>query len=125
MICFESIFDYSRINNNICKTDFILQISNDSWFGNYIGPSQHFKNSLLRSVEQNMILVRSTPSGISAVVNANGQILDKINNNEKGYINFNIFKSSNKQECKPFLNIAIILILLMNMLGILYDRIRR
>jgi apolipoprotein N-acyltransferase len=125
MICFESIFDYSGINNKICKTDFILQISNDSWFGNYIGPSQHFKNSLLRSVEQKMTLVRSTPSGISAVVNTDGQILDKIDNNKKGHMNFNIFKSSNKQECKPFLNIAIILILLMYMLGILYDRIRR
>jgi len=125
MICFESIFDYSGINNKICKTDFILQISNDSWFGNYMGPSQHFKNSLLRSVEQKMTLVRSTPSGISAVVNTDGQILDKIDNNKKGHMNFNIFKSSNKQECKPFLNIAIILILLMYMLGILYDRIRR
>jgi apolipoprotein N-acyltransferase len=125
MICFESIFDSSQIKNNLCKTDFILQISNDSWFGNYFGPSQHFKNSLLRSVEQKMILVRSTPSGISSVVNFNGEIMQKIDSNQSGFINYNIFKSPIVKECKPFLKITIILILLFYAFGITYDRIRR
>ena len=125
MICFESIFDSSQIKNNLCKTDFILQISNDSWFGNYFGPSQHFKNSLLRSVEQKMILVRSTPSGISSVVNFNGEIMQKIDSNQSGFINYNIFKSPIVKECKPFLKITIILLLLFYAFGITYDRIRR
>ena len=125
MICFESIFDSSQIKSNLCKTDFILQISNDSWFGNYFGPSQHFKNSLLRSVEQKMILVRSTPSGISSIINFNGEIMQKIDSNQSGFINYNIFKSPIIKECKPFLKITIILLLLIYIFGIAYDRIRK
>ena len=51
MICFESIFDYKSINKNICETDLVIQISNDSWFGKWYGPQQHLANSLMRSVE--------------------------------------------------------------------------
>ncbi|MDB9776766.1 apolipoprotein N-acyltransferase [Alphaproteobacteria bacterium] len=125
VICFESIFDSSLIKNNFCKTDFIIQISNDSWFGDYFGPIQHFKNSLLRSVEQKKILVRATPSGISAVISHNGEIIKAINNNKSGVISYKIFKSSFNKECKPFLMMTIMLLLLMYILGISYDRIRR
>ena len=83
------------------------------------------KNSLLRSVEQKMILVRSTPSGISSVVNFNGEIMQKIDSNQSGFINYNIFKSPIVKECKPFLKITIILLLLFYFFGIIYDRIRR
>ncbi len=124
MICYESIFDSSRIKNNLCNTDFIIQISNDSWFGNHFGPIQHFKNSLLRSVEQKKILVRSTPSGISSVVNFNGEIIQKIDNNKSGFISANISKSSFNKKCKPFLIITIIFLLLIYICGIFYDRIR-
>ena len=111
MICFESIFDSSQIKNNLCKTDFILQISNDSWFGNYFGPSQHFKNSLLRSVESISTLLSSERGEVTkGSVNFNGEIMQKIDN-IKG-INYNIFKSPIVKECKPFLKITIILILL-------------
>ena len=39
MICFESIFEYQLINENICQSDLVIQISNDSWFGNGMVPT--------------------------------------------------------------------------------------
>ena len=41
MICFESIFNYQSINKEICGSDMVIQISNDSWFGKWYGPHQH------------------------------------------------------------------------------------
>ena len=68
MICFESIFNYQSINKEICGSDMVIQISNDSWFGKWYGPHQHLANSLLRSVEFQKPLIRSTPSGITSIV---------------------------------------------------------
>ena len=86
MICFESIFNYKSINENICQTNLVIQISNDSWFGKWYGPQQNLANSLLRSVEFQKTLIRSTPSGISAVINPNGIIEKSIPNDQKNYL---------------------------------------
>ena len=75
MICFESIFNYKSINTEVCNADMVIQISNDSWFGKWYGPHQHLANSLLRSVEFQKPLIRSTPSGITSVVDYSGKII--------------------------------------------------
>ena len=62
MICFESIFEYQSINKNICQSDLVIQISNDSWFGKWYGPQQHLANSLIRSVEFQNCLLYTSPS---------------------------------------------------------------
>ncbi len=124
MICFESIFDGSLIHENICDTDFIIQISNDSWFGNYYGPIQHFKNSVLRSIEKNKILIRSTPSGITAVVDQNGNIRKTIPSNEKQYLQYNLYKSNNRM-CLNSLQYSFVAIILIFLFGLLYDRVRK
>ena len=73
-------------------------ISNDSWFGKWYGPHQHLANSLLRSVEFQKPLIRSTPSGITSVVDYSGKIIETIPTNKKGYLYYqhpiNKFKSN-------------------------------
>ena len=86
MICFESIFNYKSINTEVCNADMVIQISNDSWFGKWYGPHQHLANSLLRSVEFQKPLIRSTPSGITSVVDYSGKIIETIPTNKKGYL---------------------------------------
>ena len=71
-ICYEIIYAGS-FNNNL-DYDLIINISEDGWFGNSIGPYQHYAHSKFRSIEQGKTLIRSANNGISAIINPNGKI---------------------------------------------------
>ena len=55
------------------RPDFIFNPSNDAWFGT-IGPPQHLAQARLRAIEEGLPVVRATPTGISAVIDADGRI---------------------------------------------------
>ena len=74
LICYEAIFPY-EINTVGEKADVLLNITNDSWFGNTPGPYQHFQEAQIRAVEVGKPLIRAANSGISAVVNQKGEIV--------------------------------------------------
>ena len=67
VICYEIIFFWKLINNKNLHSDLIVNITNDSWFGNLIGPYQHFYLSKMRSAEFNKPLIRVSNNGISAI----------------------------------------------------------
>ncbi len=93
LICYEIIYS-GKINPNKNYYDFILNISEDGWFGKTIGPKQHFSHSIFRSIEEGKNLIRSTNNGISAFVNPKGQIIKQIS--EKGYFDINKVKRVDK-----------------------------
>ena len=93
LICYEIIYS-GKINPNKNYYDFILNISEDGWFGNSIGPVQHLTHSIFRSIEEGKNVIRSTNNGISAFVNPKGQIIKQIS--EKGYFDVNEIKRVNK-----------------------------
>ncbi len=95
LICYEIIYS-GKINTNKKNYDFILNISEDGWFGNTIGPNQHFSHSIFRSIEEGKPLIRSSNNGISAFVNPKGQVIDSNLTTDKGFIEINSFKKSNK-----------------------------
>ncbi len=95
LICYEIIFS-GRINKSEKNYDFIINISEDGWFGNSIGPYQHFNHSIFRSIEEGKAIIRSSNNGISAFINPKGQVIKSILTTEKGFIEIKSFKKINK-----------------------------
>jgi len=89
LICYEIIFpELAQTANN--KTNIIVNISEDGWFGKSIGPQQHFAKAIFRSIENNSYLVRSANQGISAIISNKGEILKILQPNESGNIEMNV-----------------------------------
>ena len=72
-ICYEIIFP-GAVVDAARRPGWIVNISNDAWFGPS-GPPQHLAQARLRAIEEGLPIVRATPTGISAVIDANGRIV--------------------------------------------------
>ena len=91
LICYEIIYSGKLSKNK--NFDYIINISEDGWFGSSIGPKQHFAHSIFRSVESGKYIIRSANNGISAVINPLGIIEAKVEFGSTGYIDFSESKS--------------------------------
>ena len=75
-LCYEIIFSGEVVNLHN-RPDFIFNPSNDAWFGRW-GPPQHLAQARLRAAEEGLPVIRSTPTGISALVDADGRIVKSL-----------------------------------------------
>ena len=87
LICYEIIYSGNLSTDN--NYNFIINISEDGWFGNSVGPYQHFAHTKFRSIEYGKYTLRAANNGISAVVDPTGAILDQIDINIEGVISIN------------------------------------
>ncbi|MBO9460757.1 apolipoprotein N-acyltransferase [Labrenzia sp. R5_0] len=85
MICYEAIFPGS-LDGVSRRPDFLLNVTNDAWFGRTPGPYQHLAQARLRAIETGLPLIRAANTGISAVIDAKGQVVAKLAIFEKGLI---------------------------------------
>ena len=83
-LCYEIIFSGQVVDPDH-RPDFIFNPSNDAWFGAW-GPPQHLAQARLRAAEEGIPVVRSTPTGISALVDAHGKLIDSIPLGKAGII---------------------------------------
>ncbi|WP_228870258.1 apolipoprotein N-acyltransferase [Roseibium aggregatum] len=77
MICYEAIFPGS-LDGVSRRPDFLLNVTNDAWFGRTPGPYQHLAQARLRAIETGLPLIRAANTGISAVIDAKGQVVAKL-----------------------------------------------
>ena len=89
LICYEIIFPELTQSTNY-KTNLIVNISEDGWFGKSIGPYQHFAKAIFRSIESNSYLARSANQGISAIISNKGEIHKTLQPDESGNIEMDI-----------------------------------
>ena len=75
-ICYEIIFSGQTVDRKN-RPDFVFNPSNDAWFGT-IGPPQHLAQARLRAIEEGLPIVRATPTGISAIIDASGRIVQSL-----------------------------------------------
>jgi apolipoprotein N-acyltransferase len=123
IICFESTFPNiieSSINNEI-----IINISNDSWFGDSLAPHQHLQITQIRALEFNRYILRATNTGISAVINNNGVIIDQISNNTEGEMKGHAYVGLNKSIYSQFGDLGILMLLFLSLLFKLYKNPNR
>jgi apolipoprotein N-acyltransferase len=85
LICYEAVFPQD-IAAAPERADWMLQVTNDSWFGAISGPYQHLAQARLRTVEQGLPLLRSGNTGISAVIDAKGRVLASQGLDTEGFI---------------------------------------
>jgi len=83
-ICYEITFSGQVVEAGQ-RPDFLFNPSNDAWFGSW-GPPQHLAQARLRAIEEGLPVLRSTPTGISALVDATGRMRDAIGLGEQGAI---------------------------------------
>ena len=97
LICYEIIFP-GKYSNSKNKAVFLLNLTNDAWFGNTTGPHQHFANTIFRAIEEGRNIIRVANTGISASVDPLGRIIQKIDLNNEGTFDTNIVvvKKNNK-----------------------------
>ncbi|MGJ8604594.1 MAG: apolipoprotein N-acyltransferase [Marivita sp.] len=85
LICYEAVFPQD-VNGAPMRPDVLLQITNDAWFGTNAGPQQHFAQARLRAIEQGLPLIRVANTGISAVIDPAGRIVDALPLGRAGFL---------------------------------------
>ena len=84
LICYEIIYTGKLYKNS--NFNFIVNISEDGWFGSSVGLHQHFVHSIFRSIEEGKSTIRSSNNGISAHIDFKGRIIKKIESTQGGVI---------------------------------------
>jgi apolipoprotein N-acyltransferase len=77
LICYEAIFP-RFVGAAPQRADWMLQVTNDAWFGIRTGPFQHFAQARLRAVEQGLPMLRVANTGVTAVIDARGRVLQEL-----------------------------------------------
>jgi len=123
LICYEII--YSGKLSTDKNFDYIINISEDGWFGDSIGPKQHFSHTIFRSIESGKYIIRSANNGISAIINPIGVVEQQVKYGSTGFVELSESKSV---KSTPFMlygnKIFLILILLYIFLAFSFNRLK-
>jgi len=85
LICYEAIFpQYSQAGEK--SPEWIVHITNDAWFGQFSGPYQHLAQARMRAIETGLPVARSANTGVSAMIDPYGRIMERLELGTAGYL---------------------------------------
>jgi len=105
LICYEAIFP-GQIVDESARPDWLVNITNDAWFGNSSGPRQHLAAARMRAVEEGLPLMRAANTGITAGFDAFGRELGRLPLATEGYLSLPL---PNHLPPTPFSRIGLII----------------
>lgn len=85
LICYEAVFAHD-VNAAPSRPDFIIHATNDAWFGTDAGPQQHLAQARMRAIEQGLPVARAANTGITAMIDPRGRVLESIGMGQAGYL---------------------------------------
>ncbi len=89
LICYEAIFPWLAAED-AHRPDWLLNVTNDAWYGDSPGPYQHFAMARMRAIEQGVPLVRVANNGITALVDGRGVVLAQLALNQKAVLDVHL-----------------------------------
>ena len=114
MICFESTFPH--LIESSADNEIIINISNDGWFGNTLAPYQHLQITQIRALEFNRYILRATNTGISAVINNQGQVVDMLENNVEGTLKGQIPTTMRRSFYSEYGDLSVLMLIFFSLL---------
>jgi apolipoprotein N-acyltransferase len=120
LICYEILFSDLIFKSLDQDTSLIINITNDAWFGNTIGPIQHFQYAKIRAVEFGIPVIRVANTGYSGLIGPYGKVLKKLNYNKEGLLSFKLINKIKDTMFKKYgISIFIIIIILTLIINLL------
>jgi apolipoprotein N-acyltransferase len=86
LICYEVIFPHAVVDPHEPRPGWLVNITDDSWFGPWAGPRQHFLIAQVRAIEEGLPIARAANTGISAVIDPLGRVRAKLQLNNMGVV---------------------------------------
>ena len=123
LICYEIIFPAHAING--FRPDFIVNLTNDAWYGNTMGPLQHLAAARVRAIEEGLPVIRAANTGISVVINPYGKYIERLELGKEGVIDTNIPLSNLKTIFSKYGNYIYLISLIFMLMLVIFPSIKK
>ena len=123
LVCFDIVFG-DMVRKDVKSSNYIINVSNDTWFGNSFGPYQHLEISRIRSVENNIPIIRATNDGISALIDNKGTIVDYMGKGTSGILHAKLVPTDVRTFYNQYGNLLLYLYLLVVSIKIFFVRMK-
>ena len=115
-ICYEDVFP-ELVREALPTAAYLINVSNDAWFGDSLAPAQHLQFARIRALENGRPLVRATNTGISAIIDHRGRIVEQLALFERGTVSAEVQPRRGLTPAARFGNRPALLVAVMLLLG--------